>query len=60
MRFLTSCFYAAMLFIMGAAAMEDDDRRWINYLADDSKRRKPRNRARYSKSCYWNKKPPQA
>ena len=50
MRFLTSCFYAAMLFIMGAAAMEDDDRRWINYLADDSKRRKPRNRGKYCKS----------
>jgi len=50
MALLIGCFVAAMLFLIGAVAFQSDEKRWINWLADDSMRRKPKARRRYCKS----------
>lgn len=50
MELLIGCFVIAMLYLMLCAVFQPDDKVWVNWLADDSKRRKPKPRRKYCKS----------
>lgn len=64
MMLMISAFIAAMLFLLFAAKEDAEDeemanelesRLWIIALADESRRRKPRARGKYSASGLWRK-----